>query len=253
MNIQSEQKKPKHVAIIMDGNGRWAQRRGQERLFGHSHGKDSVRKITELAVERDIKVLTLYAFSTENWARPESEVSGLFLILNAFLKQELETLMKNDVRLNMIGDIDGLPSESSKLLKKVINETANNSRMDLVLALNYSGRADMVSAVKQVMTEVKLGKLSEEDIDESIISSKLSTHPFGDPDLIIRTSGEQRLSNFLLWEAAYSEFYFTKVLWPDFDEKDFDLALDSFGRRDRRFGLAKPNQVEANKSLRCEN
>ena len=183
MNTNLEHKKPKHVAIIMDGNGRWAQRRGQERLFGHSHGKDSVREITELAVKNDIEVLTLYAFSTENWSRPESEVSGLFVILNAFLEQELDTLMRNDVRLNMIGDIDGLPSESSRLLKNVIEETSNNKRMDLVLALNYSGRADLVSAFRTIANEVKSGEINELDVNESFISSRLSTHPFGDPDL----------------------------------------------------------------------
>ena len=250
-NNEKHQMTPRHVAIIMDGNGRWAQKRGQERLFGHTHGKDSVRKITELAVKNDIKVLTLYAFSTENWSRPQSEVSGLFLILNAFLKQEISTLMDNNVRLNMIGDINGLPSETSALLKEVIEKTSSNTKMDLVLALNYSGRQDMVRAVKDMIVRAKNDTLTSEDIDETFISSNLSTHPFGDPDLIIRTSGEQRLSNFLLWEAAYAEFYFTKVLWPDFDEDDFNKALESYGCRDRRFGSVK--SAPSTEEIRCEN
>ena len=247
---KKQEVKPNHVAIIMDGNGRWAQKRGQERLFGHSHGKDSVRKITELAVKKGIKVLTLYAFSTENWSRPQQEVSGLFLILDAFLQQELKTLMDNGVRLNSIGDIDGLPQSTSKKLKDVIRKTSKNTKMDLVIALNYSGRHDLVEAFKSIAEKVTDGTLSLDSISESTISSSLSTAPFGDPDLIIRTSGEQRLSNFLLWESAYTELYFTEVLWPDFGEQEFDDALMAFGRRERRFGniLAEPTD-----DIRCEN
>lgn len=227
---------PEHIAIIMDGNGRWAKEKGQARVFGHKHGVDSVRAITEAAARIGIRYLTLYAFSTENWGRPAEEVSALMEILVDAIERETPTLHKNNVRLLTIGDIDRLPAHTQKKLRDCIAQTASNTGLSLVLALSYSSRWEIGNATKKIAIDVKDGKINPEDITDDLISSYMTTRNIPDPDLLIRTSGEIRISNFLLWQIAYCELYFTDIHWPDFREEEFYKALISYQSRNRRFG-----------------
>jgi undecaprenyl diphosphate synthase len=227
---------PKHLAIIMDGNGRWAKQKGLLRAFGHENGTKSVRATVETCAKLGIENLTLYAFSTENWNRPKLEVDTLMKLLISSLKKELETLQKNNIRLNCIGNIDMLPASAKKELLSVIEKTENNSRMTLTLALSYGSREELLNAVKIISDKVKNNIISIDSLDESIINQHLYTHNLPDVDLVIRTSGEHRISNFLLWQIAYAEFYFTDVLWPDFKEDDLYEAIISYQKRERRFG-----------------
>lgn len=227
---------PKHLAIIMDGNGRWAKQQGLLRAFGHEKGTKSVRITVETCTKLGIENLTLYAFSTENWNRPKLEVDTLMNLLVNSLKNELKTLEKNNIRLNCIGNIDLLPSKAKKELLSVIEKTQNNNRMTLTLALSYGSREELLNAVKIISDKVKNNIISIDTIDESIINEHLYTRNLPDVDLVIRTSGEHRISNFLLWQIAYAEFYFTDVLWPDFKEDDLYAAIISYQKRERRFG-----------------
>ncbi|MCL4157446.1 UNVERIFIED_CONTAM: hypothetical protein GTU68_053680 [Idotea baltica] len=227
---------PNHISVIMDGNGRWAKEQGKARVFGHKNGVKAVREITEACAEVGVKYLTLYAFSTENWSRPKFEVTALMGLLVETLKAEIATLNKNNIRLKAIGDLDGLPKRTRKALLEGIKATENNDHMTLVLALNYSSRWDISHAMQSIAKEVQSGSLDPTAIDAECISSHLSTADIPDPELIIRSSGEQRLSNFLLWESAYSEFYFTPVYWPEFSKQHLHEAISSYQGRDRRFG-----------------
>lgn len=227
---------PNHLAIIMDGNGRWAKKRGMLRVFGHENGTKAVRETVENCAKLGIKYLTLYAFSTENWNRPKLEVETLMKLLITSLKKELPTLQKNNIRLNMIGNSAMLPENARKELFDVIEKTKDNSRMTLTLALSYGSREEIIHAVKQISEKVKDNTIAITDINEDIINQHLYTHNMPDVDLVIRTSGEERISNFLLWQIAYAEFYFTDVLWPDFREKDLHEAIISYQKRERRFG-----------------
>ncbi|WP_325203155.1 isoprenyl transferase [Flavobacterium sp.] len=227
---------PKHLAIIMDGNGRWAKQKGMLRAFGHESGTKSVRTVVETCAKIGIENLTLYAFSTENWNRPKMEVDALMKLLISSLKGELKTLLKNEIRLNSIGNLDSLPASVKKELLEVIDKTKDNKRMTLTLALSYGSREEIIRAVRNISDKVKNNIISTTDIDESIINQHLYTHDLPDVDLVIRTSGEHRISNFLLWQIAYAEFYFTDVLWPDFREKDLYDAIISYQKRERRFG-----------------
>ncbi|MFY8065617.1 MAG: isoprenyl transferase [Flavobacterium sp.] len=227
---------PKHLAIIMDGNGRWAKQKGLLRAFGHEKGTKSVRTTVETCAKLGIENLTLYAFSTENWNRPKLEVDTLMKLLVNSLKKELTTLEKNNIRLNCIGNIDLLPAKAKEALLTVIDKTKNNTRMTLTLALSYGSREELLNAVKIISEKVKNNIISIDTLDESIINEHLYTHNLPDVDLMIRTSGEHRISNFLLWQIAYAEFYFTDVLWPDFKEEDLYEAIISYQKRERRFG-----------------
>jgi undecaprenyl diphosphate synthase len=227
---------PKHIAVIMDGNGRWAKKQGAMRIFGHRSGVQAVRDITEGCAELGVDHLTLYAFSTENWSRPQKEVDGLMNLLIKTINSELPSLMKNRVRLTAIGDLQGLSTGVHKKLSVAIDETELNKGLNLILALNYSGKWDLIQAFKAISGEVIQGIIKPEVIDEDLVSDYLSTKSIPDPELLIRTSGEMRISNFLLWQLAYSEFFFTEVLWPDFRKKHLNLAIDSFNNRERRFG-----------------
>lgn len=229
-------KLPRHVAVIMDGNGRWAKQKGQPRVFGHRNGVKAVRETTEAAAELGIEYLTLYAFSTENWGRPKLEVRALMTLLVETIHSEVDTLMKNNIRLQAIGEISKLPEKSYKALLKGIERTKNNTRSTLVLALNYSAKWEIMNAVKDIAQQVKAGKLQPEAIEEAHFSSALATRGMPDPELLIRTSGEARLSNFLLWQVAYSELYFTPTFWPDFRKDDFYQAISNYQQRERRFG-----------------
>jgi len=229
-------KLPSHIAIIMDGNGRWAKQQGKIRTFGHQHGVTAVRDTVEAAAELGVKFLTLYAFSTENWSRPKFEIDALMSLLVQTISKETATLMKNNIRLATIGDTESLPSGVYKKLQKAIDETSGNSRMTLVLALSYSSRWEITRAVKTIAAEVKNGTLDPEKIDESTISDHLCTAGWPDPELMIRTSGESRISNYLLWQIAYAELYFTPKLWPDFRKEDLYEAIVDYQGRERRFG-----------------
>ena len=220
----------------MDGNGRWAKKQGAMRVFGHKSAIKAVRDATEGAAELGIKFVTLYAFSTENWNRPKFEVNALMELLVATLHSELKTLMDNDIRLQTIGDTDSLPKNCQKQLHEAIATTANNERMTLVLALSYSGRWDITQATKAIAAEVTTGKLNAEDIDQELIDNYLNTSGIPDPELLIRTSGELRISNFLLWQMAYTEFFITDILWPDFRKEHLIEAILAFQDRERRFG-----------------
>lgn len=233
---------PKHVAIIMDGNGRWAAQRYLPRIAGHREGIKSVQNIVTFARKIGIKTLTLYAFSNENWNRPDKEITQLMILLERYLKKELKTMMKNGIRLRAIGQIDRLQKTVAKLIHSVEEETQNNREMDLVLALSYGGRAEIVDAMKKIYQDIKNETLSIKDLDEKHFSNYLYTEDISDPDLMIRTSGEIRVSNFLLWQVAYTELYFTKTLWPDFREEDFLKALNEYQGRERRFGLVSGGQ-----------
>jgi len=234
-----QQKVPQHIAIIMDGNGRWAQKRGLPRLAGHKAGSRTTRLIVEAAANLGVKYLTLYTFSKENWRRPKNEVNGLMALFRETLAAELDDLVKNNVKLMVIGDVDGLHPETAAVFKKAVAKTKNNTGLNLVVALNYSSRADILQAVKSLANEVKEGKLTPAEITELTFKEKLATAHLPEPDLIIRTSGELRLSNFLLWEAAYSEIWVTPTLWPDFRPKDLKQAIRDYQARERRFGALK--------------
>lgn len=227
---------PLHISIIMDGNGRWAKKKGLLRALGHEEGTKAVRDVVEGCAEIGVPHLTLYAFSTENWNRPKREVDTLMKLLVSSLKKEIKTLTENDIRLNAIGNIDTLPKKAQKELYEVIEKTKNNSRMVLTLALSYGSREELMHMVKDISRKVKIGELSPEAIDESIINKHLYTHNLPDVDLVIRTSGEQRISNFLLWQIAYAELYFTNILWPDFRREDLFEAIYNYQTRERRFG-----------------
>ncbi|MBI4517800.1 MAG: isoprenyl transferase [Deltaproteobacteria bacterium] len=227
---------PRHVAIIMDGNGRWAQQRGLSRVEGHKCGKDSVRAVVEAARDLGIEYLSLYAFSTENWQRPRSEVSALMGLLRRYLRTELKKMIERDIRLIAIGDRSRLPAAVQRYLSEDIEATKNNRGMTVILAVSYGARADIVQAAQALAHECAAGRLEPDRIDETMISEHLSTVGIPDPDLLIRTSGEMRVSNFYLWQIAYSEIYITETLWPDFREREFCQALAEYQQRERRFG-----------------
>ncbi|MBP6230759.1 MAG: isoprenyl transferase [Paludibacteraceae bacterium] len=227
---------PAHVAIIMDGNGRWAKQCGKNRLYGHQNAILAIRQSTEFAAEIGIKYLTLYAFSNENWCRPEAEVQGLMELLILTIEAETPTLHKNNVRLLSIGDTNRLPDDAHQRLAKCIETTSQNTGLSLVLALSYSSRWEIVEATKQIALKLKRDLISPEDITEELFSSYLTTHSIPDPDLLIRTSGEYRISNFLLWQISYAELYFSPIFWPDFTKDDFKKALLDYQQRERRYG-----------------
>ena len=227
---------PRHIAIIMDGNGRWAKDKGEDRLFGHFHGVESVRDIVEGCAELRIEYLTLYAFSTENWDRPAEEVSGLMQLLVTTIRKEVPTLNKNNIRLRVIGDLSMLPEFARIELQEALEMTASNTGLNLVMALSYSGRWELVEAVRRIARSVEEGDLSSSQISEQTLEEHLSTHSFPDPELMIRTSGEYRISNFLLYQLAYAELYFTEVCWPDFRKQNLYDALLDYQQRERRFG-----------------
>ena len=232
----NKEKLPKHVAIIMDGNGRWAKQQGLLRVIGHENGTKSVREIVEASAELGLKNLTLYAFSTENWNRPKIEVRTLMKLLVKSLKKEIKTLQDNNIKLSAIGSLKDLPKKAHSELLDVIEKTKNNTNMTLTLALSYGSREEIVNVIKEISVKVKNNIISAESIDESIINKHLYTQNLPDVDLLIRTSGEQRISNFLLWQIAYAELYFTDILWPDFTKEDLYEALINYQNRERRFG-----------------
>lgn len=227
---------PSHIAIIMDGNGRWAKERGQDRLYGHFHGVESVRDIVEGAAELGIRYLTLYAFSTENWDRPESEVSGLMELLVQTIRKETDTLNKNNIKLHVIGDLGMMPPNAVKELNESIAITGNNTGLNLIMALSYSSRWEILTAVRRLAADVKKGELDPDTITQDTFQRYLCTAGFPDPELMIRTSGEFRISNFLLYQLAYAELYFTDVLWPDFRKENLYAAILDYQSRERRFG-----------------
>ena len=233
-NIKNDM--PKHLAIIMDGNGRWAESKGKNRIHGHSHGVRAVQEVVEEAVQLNIEYLTLYAFSTENWRRPQEEIGVLMKLLVNTLRSEFEKLLENRIKLNVIGNINQLPEIVRNELEYVMDQTQNNTEMTLTLALSYSGREELANVFKQLAYKVKDNIISPEKIDQSIINEHLYTQNLPDVDLLIRTSGEKRISNFLLWQIAYAELYFTDVYWPDFSEQDFTKAIVEYQNRERRFG-----------------
>lgn len=244
---------PQHIAIIMDGNGRWAKRRALPRVAGHHEGVNSVRDIVEACGQLGVKYLTLYTFSTENWKRPKEEVSILMRLLLSSLRDECDNLHKNNVRLKTIGDFASLPAEVQDEFLDAIELTKNNTGLTLILALSYSGRWDLNSAMKKIAEEVKAGKLQPAMITDEIISDHLSTQGIPDPDLLIRTSGELRISNFLLWQLAYSEMYVTDILWPDFRRKQLYEAIESYQNRERRFGLVSEQLASTSKTSSNKN
>lgn len=229
-------KLPQHIAIIMDGNGRWAKQRGKKRIFGHQQGVKAVQKIVEEAARLKVPYLTLFAFSTENWNRPKEEIGTLMKLLVRSLREELEKMLKNNIRLTTIGATDRLPTQVQNELELVVEKTKNNSNMVLTLALSYGGREEIQRATREIAVLVKNNIISPEKIDESIINRHLYAQNLPDVDLLIRTSGEQRISNFMLWHLAYAELYFTSTCWPDFDEKELHAALLNYQNRERRFG-----------------
>ena len=233
---------PKHIAITMDGNGRWAKTRGKFRVFGHENGVKAVRNTVEAAAELGIKYLTLYAFSTENWNRPKLEVDALMTLLISTISKETKTLMDNNIRLSAIGNLNDLPKKCQRKLQEAIEKTKNNNRTTLILALSYSSKWEIINAIKQI---VKDG-ISEDDINEEMFSQYLTTKGVPNPELLIRTSGEQRISNFLLWQISYSELYFTEKLWPEFSKEDLYEAIFEFQQRERRFGKTSEQLKEEN-------
>lgn len=239
MSIKDEivqDRMPAHIAIVMDGNGRWAKQRGLKRMFGHRQGVETVHRITEAAAALGVKYLTLYTFSTENWNRPKEEVDALMGLLVDTIVKETPTLMKNNVRLLTIGDTERLPEETRRKFEQCIAQTSENTGLRLVIALSYSSRWEIVNAVRRIAEGVKNGEMAMEDINEQMVSNAMTTCGIPDPDLLIRTSGELRISNFLLWQLAYSELYFTDCLWPDFSEEEFYRAIVDYQHRERRFG-----------------
>ncbi|MBC7587833.1 MAG: isoprenyl transferase [Chitinophagaceae bacterium] len=231
-----KQRLPKHIAIIMDGNGRWAEEKGEDRLFGHFHGVESVRNIVEGSAELGIAYLTLYAFSTENWDRPQNEVDGLMALLVDTIRKEVPILNKNNIKLHVIGDIKMLPDYANHALNEALEMTSKNTGLNLIMALSYSSRWELMNAVKLIGLDVKAGKLDPESIDQNTIQQYLTTSNFPDPELMIRTSGEYRISNFLLYQLAYAELYFTNTRWPDFRKENLYEAILDFQNRERRFG-----------------
>ena len=239
MNYQSQIDKarmPRHVAIIMDGNGRWAKKQGLARMYGHKQGVETVHRITETAAELGIQYLTLYTFSTENWNRPKEEVDALMTLLVDTIAKETPTLMKNNVRLLTIGDTERLPEGAKRKFEQCMEETSGNTGLRLVIALSYSARWEITNAMQAAVRKAQAGELKAEDVNEELVSSLMTTASMPDPDLLIRTSGELRISNFLLWQLAYSEFYFTDCLWPEFTEEEFCKAIVDYQHRERRFG-----------------
>ena len=228
---------PKHIAVIMDGNGRWAQQQGHERLYGHNYGVESVREVLKAAKELKVNYLTLYAFSTENWNRPKEEVEGLMDLLIRTIAGEVDELNSKGIRLLTIGDTEGLPEGCRNELKKAIEITSHNTETSLILALNYSARWEIINATKNIAKRIKNGDIDFDSIDDKMFDEELTTSGIPDPELLIRTSGEHRVSNFLLWQIAYSEFYFTDVLWPDFTKEDLYKSVLDYQSRERRFGL----------------
>lgn len=241
----NKDKTPDHVAIIMDGNGRWAQQQGHDRLFGHNFGVESVREVLKAAQEINVKYLTLYAFSTENWSRPKEEVDGLMDLLVRTIGNEVDELNDSDVIISAIGDLEGLPKSCRDELNEAYEKTKNNKGVNLILALNYSARWELTEANKKIATKVQSGELKVEEITDELISNELTTKGIPDPELLIRTSGELRISNFLLWQIAYAELYFTDKLWPDFRKEDFYEAVLDYQSRERRFGMVSA-QIEKN-------
>jgi len=237
MHRIDKDKLPRHVAIIMDGNGRWAKKNALRRLIGHKKGADAVRSVVRTARELGIKFLTLYAFSVENWSRPKEEVRALMSLLEDYLKSELQEMKDNGIRLSTIGDIEALPLRVRAILRDTIEETMHNSDMVLTLALSYGGRDEIVEVVRRMMKDLKTGTLDLEHIDKKMFSKYLYTADMPDPDLLIRTSGEYRISNFLLWQIAYTELYFVDILWPDFSRASLVDAIVDYQKRERRFGL----------------
>lgn len=233
---------PRHVAVIMDGNGRWAQRHGLSRLEGHRRGKDSVHAVVETTRRLGIPYLSLFAFSTENWQRPRREVSGLMSLLRRYLRSELQLMLENDIRLVAIGDLSRLPEAVRAELEEKIAATSSNRSLTVALCVSYSGRMDLVHATRAIAEEVRSGRMDPNAIDEKAVASHLGTCGMPDPDLLIRTSGEMRISNFFLWQLAYTEIYVTDTLWPDFRERDLIRALEHFQQRERRFGLTSAQQ-----------
>lgn len=229
-------KVPRHVAIIMDGNGRWAKQHKLPRLSGHEAGRKSVKTVTMAAMEHGVRYLTLYAFSVENWQRPRDEVQGLMGLLRGVLREELAEMGREGIRLRAIGRLQDLPGAVREELEAAVEKTKNHTRLDLILALSYGSRVEITEAAKGIAREVKAGRLDPETIDEKTIAAHLYTHDVPDPDLLIRTSGEMRVSNFMLWQISYAEIHVTPVLWPDFGRKEFAVALEDFAKRDRRFG-----------------
>ena len=227
---------PKHVAVIMDGNGRWAKQRGLDRSMGHVEGVNTVRRITEIASEKGVKYLTLYTFSTENWNRPQEEVDALMNLIVVAIERETPDLIKNNVRLTMVGDVARMPEFASNRLRKCMDDTSHCNGLTLILALSYSSRWEILEACKSIATQVKDGNLSIEEITDDLFSSNLATKNIPDPDLLIRTAGDYRISNYLLWQIAYSELYFTQTFWPDFSKDDFCAAVIEYQSRERRFG-----------------
>lgn len=227
---------PRHIAVIMDGNGRWAKQQGAARIFGHRNAIKAVREVTEGCAELSIGYLTLYAFSTENWSRPKKEVDSLMSLLIATIHDEIPTLMENNVRLHSIGDLNKLPEKAQLNLKDAKEQTSGNAGLNLILALNYSGRWDITQAMRKIADDIAAGKLDNTGVDQELIDKYLSTYGYPDPELLIRTSGEMRISNFLLWQMAYTELYFTDLLWPDFRKEHLHEAIISYQKRERRFG-----------------
>ncbi|MCE3260326.1 MAG: pyrophosphate synthase [Bacteroidetes bacterium] len=236
---------PQHVAIIMDGNGRWAKQQGEDRIFGHHEGVNSVREIVEACGEVGVKHLTLYAFSTENWNRPKEEVDALMELLVATISMETPNLNKKGVKLQVIGDIESLPKSCQEELQESIRITSGNSVVTLILALSYSSKWEITNAVKEIAKQVEEGKIKSSDVTSRLIEKHLNTSQWPDPELMIRTSGEHRISNFLLWQLAYAEFYFTDTLWPDFRKQDFYKAILAYQNRERRFGKTS-DQISQN-------
>jgi len=236
---------PEHIAIIMDGNGRWAKQQGENRLFGHNFGVESVREVLKGAQKANVKYLTLYAFSTENWNRPKDEVEGLMNLLVHTISNEVADLHKNNVCISTIGDLEGLPGDCKQEMLNAFEVTKENTGVHLILALNYSSKWEMIQAIKNIATKVEKKELNINDISEEIVSGELATKGIPDPELLIRTSGEHRVSNFLLWQIAYSEFYFTPILWPDFRKENLYEAILDYQSRERRFGMVS-EQIEKN-------
>ena len=232
--MKKEESKPKHIAIVMDGNGRWAKKRGKSRIEGHRKAKKSVRETIEFCVENKIDYLSLFAFSTENWNRPRLEVKALMNLLHVVIKDELLNLIQQNIKLKVIGNLQELPEKTRKSLKEAISDTENNDGLTLILAINYSGKWDIINATKKIIENNPKGDLA--NFNEKYFEKNLSTSNIPDPELIIRTSGEQRISNFYLWQSAYSELYFTNILWPDFSKKELNNAIFEFKKRNRRFG-----------------
>jgi undecaprenyl diphosphate synthase len=237
-------KLPQHIAIIMDGNGRWANQQGKQRTYGHESGVTAVQDTVEAAAELGIKYLSLYAFSTENWKRPKWEVDALMELLIDTISQETKTLMKNNIRLRTIGDMDSLPERCKRQLQETLDKTSGNTRMTLILALSYSSRWEITKATQSIASQVKNGELAVDEIDDALISQSMCTNFCPDPELLIRTSGEYRISNFMLWQIAYTELYFTPKLWPDFRKADLYDAIIDFQKRERRYGMV--NEKETN-------